>query len=83
MTTSLFVREPKEPNFIKNYVTKLKESEKNLSPRQKYLELSLNKSRKKMMSSQILEDNLEGKAKDFIKQKRLTKIRSARQNPRR
>lgn len=68
------IKEPKDPPLIVNFLNNLKKKSSMLiskSDQRKSDALSLAK--KKFMSSRKFEDNLEGKAQEFIRNKRLNK----------
>ena len=66
-------KEPKDPPLITNFLRKLKNNRiMAVSNKEDILERNLNKARAKMMAKNKLESNLEGKAKEFMREKRLS-----------
>jgi len=64
-------KEPKDPPLITNFLKKMKLHNMSLSNSDECRESALNFSKKKFMSKGVEERLLEGKAKEFFKEKRL------------
>jgi hypothetical protein len=66
-------KEPKDPPLITRFLKTLKnDSTYKLSPTSERQERAMNLAKKKFMSSDKLEDNIDSKAKEFYKNKRLS-----------
>jgi hypothetical protein len=71
---TLNIKEPKDPPLIERFLKNLKKKSAMLiSPSDQRKEAAMNLAKKKFMTSNVFEDNLEGKAKEFMKNKRLNK----------
>lgn len=72
-------KEPKDPPLISNFLRKMKLQNMSLPPSDRCREAALNLSKKKFMSKGVEEKLLDGKAKEFFREKRLKRKLSKKQ----